>query len=122
MTPILAPRGLRFGRPVDHRDGSGHLDRAYEKELRARVRESVRSAERAFVRRGSPANASAKQAGEAFVIAATSGEERATFDLDQMSAEERGGPFVVTTGRVEFASGSDETNPRDGTREPFPTT
>jgi len=121
MTRIPAPGG--FGRPVDHWDGSGHLDRAYEKKLRARLRgDSVRSAERAFVHRGSPADASAERAGEAFVIAATSGEERATFELDEMSAEERGGPFVVTTGCVEFASGSDETNPRDGTREPFPTT
>jgi hypothetical protein len=122
MTNIVVPRDLRLGRPVDHRDGSGHLDRAYERQLRARVRDGVRGAERAFVHGGLRANAGAERAGEAFVIAATSGEESAWFELDQMSAEERGGPFVATTGSVEFASGSDESNPSDGTREPFPTT
>jgi len=34
--------------------------------------------------------------------------------------EERGGPFVQTSGSEEFAYDTDESNPIDATREPFP--
>ena len=34
--------------------------------------------------------------------------------------EDRGGPFVVTTGGEEFADDVDESNPEGATREPFP--
>ena len=35
--------------------------------------------------------------------------------------EERGGPFVITSGDTEFAHGTDLSNPRDAMREPLPT-
>jgi hypothetical protein len=108
---------------LDHRDGAGHLRPAYEAGLRARVLAgSGHGAERAFVHATSTANQSAEQSGEEFVMGATSGEEGGAFDLDQISTEERGGPFVLTTGRTEYAYDSDESNPLDGTREPFPRT
>jgi hypothetical protein len=123
MTRIVEQKAAHPGaRPVDHRDGSGHLDRAYEKKLRARARDGVRPTERAFVHGSSSANASAERAGEEFVLAATTGEEGGAPELEEMTPEESGGPFVATTGRAEFAHGTDASNPRDGTREPFPTT
>ena len=123
MPRIAAQRAPRLGsRKVDHRDGSGHLDRAYESELRARVRDGVRPTERAFVRGSSSINESAERAGEEFVLAVTTGEEGGGPELDETTPEERGGPFVATTGQAEFAYGADASNPSDGTREPFPTT
>ena len=108
---------------VDHRDGAGHLRPSYDAKLRARVHESVRpTGEKAFVRGTSSGDPSAEQSGEDFVQAATSGEEAGAYDLDEVSREERGGPFLVTTGRTEFAFDADASNPLDATREPFPTT
>jgi hypothetical protein len=124
MTRIIRLMDLRPGRGiVDHRDGAGHLGPVYEAKLRARARHDAdRVSERAFVRGPSSPDASAEQSGEEFLKAATSGEERGACDLDEVSSEERGGPFVVTTGKTEFAYEADESNPADGTREPFPTT
>jgi hypothetical protein len=123
MPRIVAPKDIRLhGRTVDHRDGSGHLDHAYEKELRARARDNVPPPERAFVHGSSSPDASAEQAGEEFVLGVTTGEAGGAPELDETSPEERGGPFVATTGHAEFAYGPDESNPKDGTREPFPTT
>ena len=124
MTHTVAPKSVHpKHRKVDHRDGAGHLDRAYERELRARVHAGVhRGVERAFVRQASSNDASAEQSGEEFVLGATSGEEGGAVGLDEVSSEERGGPFIETSGRVEYAYEVDETNPADGTREPFPTT
>ena len=36
--------------------------------------------------------------------------------------EETGGPFVETSGAIEFAEGTDASNPEDAKREPFPKT
>ena len=52
----------------------------------------------------------------------TMGEEGVASWLDEMSSEERGGPFVETSAFTEFAFNPDGSNPADGTREPFPTT
>jgi hypothetical protein len=43
-------------------------------------------------------------------------------DHHQQVPEEDGGPFVVTRDEDELAGGTDESNPEDATREPFPTT
>ena|SRR5579859_5209730 len=123
MIHIVTPRHAHVTDRRDHRDGSGHLDPAYEADLRARVRARVvRDGERAFVRGTSSANARAEQSGEEFVMAITTGEEGGAPGLDEVSSEEGGGPFVLTTGRIEFAYDVDESNPADGTREPFPKT
>ena len=55
--------------------------------------------------------------GESFIEAATSGEATV---YDQVLIEESGGPFIETEGDVEFADGTDESNPPRATREPFP--
>jgi hypothetical protein len=108
---------------VDHRDGAGHLDRVYEGALRIRVRASLRPiVDRAFVRGSSSVDASAERCGEEFVTRATIGEEGAASWLDEATTEESGGPFIETAGLTEFAFKPDESNPVDGTREPFPTT
>jgi hypothetical protein len=64
----------------------------------------------------------AEELGEAFVTTATSGEQADEDIRDQEVPEERGGPFVVTTAREEFASGTDASNPPGAERAPRPTT
>jgi hypothetical protein len=41
---------------------------------------------------------------------------------DEEVPEESGGPFVETSGRSEFAYGTDASNPKDAEQAPFPTT
>ena len=53
---------------------------------------------------------------------ATSGEQAAQDIRDEEVPEESGGPFVETSGRSEFAYGTDASNPKDAERAPFPTT
>lgn len=124
---VLAETGARViniakARRVEHRDGAGHLDAAYEAGLRARVRDRARGTrERAFVSGPSSMNATAEESGEEFVMSVTSGVDGGESALDEETSEERGGPFVVTSATVEFAHGTDESNPRGATREPFPT-
>lgn len=60
----------------------------------------------------------AEKLGETFVRTVNGGEDDAQDDGPVM--EEIGGPFVETTGMVEFAFGTDPSNPEGATREPFP--
>jgi hypothetical protein len=74
---------------------------------------------------GGPARTSdelAESMAEEFLQAATSGEDTAEDVLDQVVAEELGGPFVETSALEEFAGGTDESNPPDAEREPLPLT
>jgi hypothetical protein len=106
-------------RGVEHRNGAGHLDPRYEAELRARVQDRARKPrERAFVCATSSANATAEAAGEEFVITVTSGKNGDSRNEDR--SDERGGPFILTSAGVEFAYDTDEANPVDATREPYP--
>jgi hypothetical protein len=57
---------------------------------------------------------------EEYLHAATSGEDMTEEVLDQVVAEEIGGPFVETTGADEFAAGTDASNPEDAFAEPVP--
>lgn len=70
----------------------------------------------------SPLDDLAEVRGEDVVEKATTGEDVAEESLDQLVPEEEGGPFVESTGKTEFAQGSDASNPIDAFREPFPTT
>jgi hypothetical protein len=63
----------------------------------------------------------AEEMGEEFVMTATSGEQAAEDLRNQDFPEEQGGPFVVTSGRTEFAYGSDPSNPKDAEPAAFPT-
>jgi hypothetical protein len=106
---------------VDHRDGAGHLAPAYEAYLRARARDRARNnRERAFVSRTWPSDRGAGHAGGEFVTTLTRGEYDPFADDEERSGE-RGGPFVETSADVEFAYGTDASNPAGATREPFPT-
>ena len=108
---------------VRRRDGTGHLDPAYQKALmRESTRQSKPDDERAFLSRPRSADALAEQMGETVVHTATSGEYDVEDVIDQKVPEEDGGPFVETSGDEEFAEGTDESNIKEATREPFPTT
>lgn len=64
----------------------------------------------------------AEQLGREVVDQATTGEDEMEDVENRVEEEESGGPFVVTTGRTEFAYGPDESNPEDAEVEPFPKT
>jgi hypothetical protein len=74
---------------------------------------------------GGPAHTSddlAENMAEEFLQSATSGENVSEEAMDQVVAEELGGPFVETSAEEEFAGGTDESNPPDAEREPLPVT
>jgi len=106
------------------RDGAGHLNAEVAADLLARSRDEgdAPADDRAFFRAARTSDSLAEHMGEGFVAAATSGEEADDETAEEVEAEEAGGPFVETTGKTEFAGGTDPSNPRDATREPFPTT
>lgn len=108
--------------PPQREDRPGHLDPEYAKSLRAISEEGkTHDDDRAFV--GDRAKDDlAEELGEEAVVAMTTGEDDLGDDLDAEVADERGGPFVQTTGDEEFAAGTDPSNPRTATKEPFPTT
>ncbi len=106
------------GKPVvKRRDGTGHLDPAYEADLRARIEAEPKDDDRAF-----GGDALGNELGEEFVETVTSGEDEGTEIRDQNVTEELGGPFTVTSAGTEFAGDVDESNPEEATREPFPRT
>jgi hypothetical protein len=114
----LAKRGR-----VDHRDGGGHLDPAYEARLCARASDRAHDGEeRAFISRAWSADPAAEQSAQEFVVTVTSGEDGGDTMLGEATTEESGGPFVETSAATEFAYGTDRSNPWGATREPFPRT
>ncbi|HET6150675.1 MAG TPA: hypothetical protein VFH68_24255 [Polyangia bacterium] len=65
----------------------------------------------------------AENLAEEYLQGATSGgEPMAEEQNDEVVPEELGGPFVETSGREEFADGTDESNPADAERAPLPLT
>jgi hypothetical protein len=62
----------------------------------------------------------AEELAEGFVGSATSGEDQRPDSRDLVVDEELGGPFITTPARLEFAKGTDLSNPKDAEREPFP--
>lgn len=109
--------------PPARRDATGHLTPQYARELRARSRESRDESnnDRAFLRTSRSNDDLAEELGEEAVAAMTSGEDQSD-RLEAEVEEESGGPFVRTRGRDEYARGTDKSNPRSATREPFPKT
>ena len=101
------------------RDGTGHLDPEYARDLRSGGRASAEPNDAAFLHGTRSGIALAEQFGETVVATATSGEDTGEDDRDRVLTEENGGPFVETSGRIEFAYGIDA---RLGLwREPYPT-
>ena len=58
---------------------------------------------------------------ETFLEDATGADDAATEHRAENTVEDRGGPFVLTTGATEFADGTDASNPADAEREGSPT-
>jgi hypothetical protein len=99
------------------------MDPAHKKRLLELSREGKETdTTDAFVKKTHTHDDLAEELAESAVASMTSGEEQLQEDLDAEVAEERGGPFVKTTGGTEFAEGTDESNIPEATREPFPTT
>jgi hypothetical protein len=63
----------------------------------------------------------AESMAESYVASATSAEDVAEDERDEVQTEELGGPFTETNASEEFANEPDESNPVDAAREPFPT-
>ena len=110
-------------KPIVRRDATGHLDPEYERKLLAtssakRIRNQD---ERAFIDGAAPEELS-EELGEAFVQAATSGEDAELERRESVIPEESGGPFVPSTAGQEFAGGTDESNIAEATREALPRT
>jgi hypothetical protein len=104
---------------VRRRDRPGHIDPQYAAELLKMAGRDVRD-EHAFVAHARSNDAVAESLGEEFVEAVT-GAEYADY-LDEATTEEVGGPFLVSPANKEFAHGTDASNPKNSTREPFPKT
>jgi hypothetical protein len=105
------------------RDATGRLDPKYARDLRALSRENrTGDDDRAFFRGSRSGDDLAEELGEEAVGTMTSGEDQSERLIADEVEEERGGPFVKTRGGDEFARGTDRSNPRDATREPFPRT
>jgi hypothetical protein len=109
--------------PPLRRDAAGRLDPKYARGLRALSRENrAGDDDRAFFNGPRSGDDLAEELGEEAVGTMTSGEDQSERLSGGEVEEERGGPFVKTRGGDEFARGTDRSNPRDATREPFPRT
>lgn len=118
------PRPARASpKPFRRRDGTGHLDPAYQKFLLSESGTS-RSDEddRAFIGSSRSNDALAEQLGEEFVESATSGQDDGDERFDQVVPEENGGPFVESNGAIEFADDDEPPNIDEAPPEPFPKT
>jgi hypothetical protein len=118
---------LNFKNSVRRRDATGHLNPQYARELLAKARENRNDDDspdstRAFLNGNHSDDPLAEELGEAFLEAATSGEEAEASRRDQVTPDEYGGPFVYTSGREEYALDLDESNIAEATREPLPRT
>ncbi len=109
---------------IQRRDASGHIDPQYAKELLAKSGHSTNTVDdNAFLGGELRSDEELSETlGENFVESATSGEESSADHSDELSEAERGGPYVLSTDKQEFAVGTDPSNPEGATREPFPTT
>ena len=106
---------------VRREDRPGHLDPKYAKTLRQQSGPSTKKDQTrgAFKYQDDDV---AEDLGEEVVGKATTGEDEGEDVANEEYTEEVGGPFVVTSGSEEFADGTDESNPEDAEREPFPKT
>jgi hypothetical protein len=117
------PAPKKAKKVVRRRDGAGHLDPRYAATLREKSDESrTHDADQAFVGGSRSKDDLAEEMGETWVASATSGEDENQDVLEQEVPEEMGGPFVETSANQEFAHGTDPSNPKGSSREPFPKT
>lgn len=114
-------------KPIKRRDATGHIDPRYARDLLRKARETHNdaadaSSTHAFIDGHHSDDELAEELGEAFIEAATSGEESEPNRHERITEAENGGPFVETAAGEEFASGTDESNIAEATREPLPRT
>jgi hypothetical protein len=114
-------RRASTAKPIRRRDATGHLDPKYARDLLEKSKHPADD-DQAFLSRTRTSDDLAEELGEEFVEAATTGEYEAEESLNRSVSEERGGPFVPSTGGAEFAGGTDASNPKGARREPFPRT
>jgi len=109
-------------KPVTRRDATGHLDPEYQRKLLegSRAQRAEDGHSRAFL--DGEKEELSEELGEAFLQAATSGEDAELERRESVIPEESGGPFVPSTGGQEFADGTDESNIAEATREALPRT
>jgi hypothetical protein len=122
---MTTPKKPDPAHPIARRDATGHLDPKYAADLRARSKESAEDVgvDRAFLRtKKSGGDSLANELGAEAVATMTSAEDQSDQLQDAEVEEEKGGPFVTTTGGQEFAEGTDASNPSSATREPTPKT
>jgi hypothetical protein len=113
----------RSEKKVIRRDGAGHLDEAHARRLLEKSGDSRSDKDtNAFLPRPRTSDALSEELGEAFVQSATTGEESEAERHDRVVPDEQGGPFVTTPASDEYASGTDESNISEATREPLPRT
>jgi len=112
-----APRA----KPLRRRTASGHIDPRYAADLLSQTGHS-KDDRPSFLPGPRSKDDLAEEFGEGFVETATTGEYESEDTNNQVVDEETGGPFVETTGDVEFARGTDPSNPIGAKREPFPKT
>jgi len=103
-------------------DGAGHIDPEHAARLRGLSNESRETDPVAFVQEPNTADDLAEALGEEAVAAMTTGNDDLAGKMNALQDEERGGPFIETSGSTEFADGVDDSNTADATREPFPKT
>jgi hypothetical protein len=118
--PARGKAGAR-AKPIQRRDRPGHIDPKYGAELRRRSVPPEQEPS-SFVDRPRSSDDLVEELGEEVVAEATSAEHEGEDLQDQEVPEERGGPFVETSGDTEFAHGTDLSNPKGSSREPFPRT
>ncbi len=116
------PRSSASPTPPVGYDGSGHLA-AREARYFLDLAHATRTTEsdEAFVSSTFTDDDLAEELAEAAVTSMTTGQDELVEQLETDVDEDRGGPFVETSGNVELAGGTDESNIAEATREPFPT-
>jgi hypothetical protein len=108
-------------KPLRRRAAPGHIDPKYGAELLARSGPKDDEGQ-SFVDKPRSHDDMAEERGEEFVETVTTGEYEGEEILNQVVDEETGGPFIETSGAIEFAEGTDASNPEGAKREPFPKT
>jgi hypothetical protein len=117
------PKAKASPLPAQGYDASGHMNPKHAQHLLDMARsDRPDDSAAAFIEASETKDDLAEELAEAAVATMTSGEDQLGPDLEAEVDEDKGGPFVETSGNTEFAGGTDESNIPEATREPFPKT
>lgn len=117
------PKAKASPLPAQGYDASGHMNPKHAQHLLDMARgDRPDDSGAAFIATSKTDDDLAEELAEAAVATMTSGEDQLGTDLEAEVDEDKGGPFVETSGSTEFAGGTDESNIPEATREPFPKT